>query len=185
MFNKFKRLGTVACKVQITIDLNELTVLDRIDGITRLCIELERGKKSISSSSKIWSNDTSPSIITFGEQLVLMVTLYRDSSGNFVEKKGKINLRGNRDGDSSSFLLGFVDLKLNRLASNFETQHIVLNFKESKGKNIGTLKVSSTSKFLNNEDRDDASSMMSFISDSVMSGELLLSFIAVIAFIIN
>jgi hypothetical protein len=164
MFNKFRRrIGTVACKVQIIIDLKELTILDRID--ETLCVELERGKKSLSSSFKLCNYNGSASIFTFDEQLTLNLTLYRDSTGNFIEKKGKINIRSHRD------FIGFADLKFNSLASNFETQQIVIQFKDSKGNNIGFMRASSTSKFLNNDDKDDASSMMSFISDSVMSGD--------------
>jgi hypothetical protein len=167
MFNKLlpsnlKRIGTTACKVQISVGLQELTILDGFDGT--ICVELERGKKSLSSSIKLCSFNGFTSTVVFDEQLLLNLTLYRDSSGNFIEMKGKFNIRSHKN------VLASSDLKFNSLANNFETQQIVLQFKDSKGKNIGFLKCSSTSKFLNDDDTDDASSIPSSISDSVMSG---------------
>jgi hypothetical protein len=68
----------------------------------------------------------------------------------------KQNIRSHRD------LIGFVDLKFNSLASDFETQQngYMQSVHMCQQNNIGFLKASSTSKFLTPMIRDDASSMM-------------------------
>lgn len=146
MYNKFKRLGTVPCKVQITVDLKELTVPDPIDGITLLCVELSSRSKTTLSSSKLWSDKGSPSIIQFNEQIKLTITMYKDTNGNFREKKGRFNLYGNKQAEISSTLLGFLDLNLHLLGVDDAINHSKLEFRDIKGRKIGILSVVSTSK---------------------------------------
>lgn len=157
MFNKFKRLGTVLLKVQITVGLKELTLLDPIDGITLLCVELKRGKSTILSSSKLWPDEDSTSIIDFDEELEVIVTAYKDSNGKYCEKKGRLSLFGNRQTDLSATLLGFVDLNLLLLECDDTIQNFKLEFTDIKGKKIGLLDVSLALKAVNDGNEVDSS----------------------------
>ena len=119
MFSKIKRLGTTACQVQISLDLKELTILEKRKDISSIFVEFERKTKAISSLSLPWSDTNSPSVIAFDESLLLLTTLYRDSSGRFLEKNGNLLLKGYSTATSSTVKLGFVVLKLNSLAADY------------------------------------------------------------------
>ena len=90
MFSKLRRLGTKSCKVQISIELKELNITNECEDITLVCIELRKGHKSITSSSKVWNHAGALSV-KFDEQLVLMMTLYKNPSGTYIEKNGKLH----------------------------------------------------------------------------------------------
>ena len=126
MFSKIKRLGSTPCQVQITIDIGELIILEKRNDISLLCIQFERNSISICSSSQLWSDCTSPSRIKFHESLVLSTTLYRDTSGRFLEKSGNLVLTGYSTITSSSVKLAFATLKLNLLAADYVPQRFTL-----------------------------------------------------------
>lgn len=154
MFSKLKRIGAKSCKVQLTIDLKELDVFDERDDITLVCVELKRGSKSISSASRLCS-ERELSVIKFDDQLLLFMTLYKDSTGKYIEKGGILNLNGHSNVTNSTVLLGSVKLKLNQLASDFEAQKLHFTFVDSSGYQVGTLSATATSKFVGDGTVDD------------------------------
>lgn len=166
MFSTFKRLGSTACKVQFKIDLHELIIFESREDITLLCVEFERKTKSICSSTKLWTDQISPSQFTLEEGLNLTVTLYKNATGSFLPKIGKIILRGHSKVTHDAVTLGFVNLKLHSLATNFATQRLCMQLKDIRGKEIASLSSSVTAKYLGDiTGDDDMSSMMSGDSD--------------------
>ena len=167
MFSKIKRLGTTACQVQISLDLKELTILEKRKDISSIFVEFERKTKAISSLSLPWSDTNSPSVIAFDESLLLLTTLYRDSSGRFLEKNGNLLLKGYSTATSSTVKLGFVVLKLNSLAADYAPQRFTFQFLDGRGKPVGSIKTSVTAKYLRDlAAGDDESSMVSGASRS-------------------
>lgn len=165
MFSKLKRIGTKSCKVQLNIDLKELDIFNEREDITLVCIELKRGSKSISSSSKLWSQRESLTI-KFDDQIALLMTLYKDSIGKYIEKRGNLVLNGHSKVTNSSIVLGSVDLKLNLLASDFEAQKLNFVFTDSNGTSVASLTAIATSKFVGDGTADDdESSNMSGVSN--------------------
>ena len=154
MFSKFKRIGTQASKVQLIVDLREITIVDDRDDINLICIEIRRGNKSISSSSKLWSDDIQPPLIV-DEQLVLNMTLYKDSKGMFIEKTGKLYLNGHSVITNSSLRLGSVDLKLHLMVSDFSARQYNLALLNSNGVEMGRLVLHATARFLSDGYADD------------------------------
>lgn len=166
MFTTFKRLGSTACKVQFKIDLQELIIFESREDITLLCVELERKTKSICSSTKLWTDKISPSQFTLEEDLSITVTLYKNSTGSFLPKVGKITLKGHSKVTHAAVTLGFLHLKLHLLAANYSTQRLCMQLKDIKGKDIATISSSITAKYLGDITADDdMSSMMSGDSD--------------------
>jgi hypothetical protein len=164
MFSKLKRIGTKSCKVQLNIDLKELDIFNERDDITLVCIELKRGSKSISSSSRLWS-DRESLTIKFDDQLALLMTLYKDSNGKYIEKRGNLVLNGHSKVTNSTTVLGSVHLKLNLLASDFEAQKLNFLFIDSSGSEVASLTAIATSKFVGDGAADDdESSNMSGVS---------------------
>ena len=162
MFSKIKRLGSTPCQVQITIDIGELIILEKRNDISLLCIQFERNSISICSSSQLWSDCTSPSRIKFHESLVLSTTLYRDTSGRFLEKSGNLVLTGYSTITSSSVKLAFATLKLNLLAADYVPQRFTLQLVDGKGKKVGSIKSSITAKYIRDAAAgDDESSITS------------------------
>jgi hypothetical protein len=161
MFSKLKRLRSKSCKVQLVLELQELKIFVERPDLTLICIELRRGSKSISSSSKICRDDGSRSV-KFDEQLLLLMTLYKDTNGIYMEKVGKIILNGHSNITNSSVSVGSSELKLNVIASNFEHQKLDLILLDETGQIVASMSAVSSSKFLGSGDLDDdASSIMS------------------------
>jgi hypothetical protein len=167
MLAKFRRLSFIStpCKVQFTIELSDLTILEARDEITLLCIELERKTKSVSSASKLWSDKNTPSQFIFNEVLTIVVTLYRDASGGYIEKKAKVILRGHSKVLKAAIPMASVNLKLHVLAANFNPQTLSLQLKDVRGKVIGVLNSTITAKFLGDVAADDDMSVISGDSD--------------------
>lgn len=166
MIAKFKRLGSTACRIQITIDLQELDIAKQLDDINLVCIEFERKTKSICSQSKILSGNKAPRSIVFDEALTLLITLYKDSSGIFLEKNGNLVLKGYSEKTASSIKLGSVALKLSVLAADYSAQKLLLKLVDDKGRPVGTLNLTVTAKFLRDiAAGDDESSVGSFTSE--------------------
>ena len=154
MFSKLKRIGTQAYKVQLIVDLKEITIVDDRDDISLICVELRRGSKSVTSSSKLWSDDDKP-LITFDEQLAINMTLYKDSRGMFIEKTGNIYLNGHSVITNSSLRLGSSDLKLHLMASDFSVRQYDLTLLNSNGIEMGKLIVHAKARFLGDGYGDD------------------------------
>lgn len=168
MLAKFRRLSFVAtpCKVEFTIDLKELTITDIRDEITLLCVELEKKTKSVSSSSKLWTDKTSPSRFLFNETLTIVVTLYRDASGGYREKKAKVILRGHSKILKAAIPLASYSLKLHALAADFDSRALLIELKDVRGNTFATLDTTVTSKFLRDVSPDDDMSVISGDSDN-------------------
>ena len=147
MFSRLKRIGTQAYKVHLIVDLKEITIVDDRDDISLICVELRRGSKSVTSSSKLWSDDDRPSI-TFDEQLAINMTLYKDSRGMFIEKTGNIHLNGHSIIANSSLRLGSADLQLHLMANDFSDRQYDLILLNSNGIEMGKLIVHAKARFL-------------------------------------
>ena len=171
MFSKIKRIGTTACKVQITVELKRLTILESKDCRSGLFIELERGSKSIKSTTRDSSADNTDAklILQFDEALTVVMTLYKDSTGKYVEKKGKLLLKGYSKVTSKEVKLGSVKLSLNTLADDYEKKSMTLQFEDLKGRPMGLIDVSTTAKYLGDGCGDDDSSVVSGASRSTFS----------------
>ena len=166
MLSKIKRLSSTSCRIQISIDLQELHIVKKIEDVNLICIEFERKTKSISSQSKIWSGEKYPNMVRFDESLTLLVTLYRDSSGIFLEKGGMLVLKGYSEKKSSSVQLGSASIKLSALAADYAPQKLNLTLNDEKGNRIGVLNVSAHAKYLRDVDAgDDESSVTSYKSE--------------------
>lgn len=165
----FKRIGAKSCKVQLNIDLKELKFFNERDDITLVCIELKRGSKSISSSSKVCSERESL-IVKFDDQLALFMTLYKDSNGKYIEKRGNLVLNGHSKITNSTIVLGSVDLKLNLLASDFVAQKLDSVFVDSTGATVASLSAIATSRFIGDgiADDDESSNMSEVSSKSYL-----------------
>lgn len=163
MLAKFRRLSfsSTPCTVQFTIELQDLTINEIRDEITLICVELERKSKTVSSSSKMWTEKTAPSQFIFNESLILIVTLYRDAGGGFIEKKAKIILRGHSKIIKAAIPLASLNLKLHSLAANFNSQVLKLQLKDAKGTVFAVLNSTVTTKFLKDVTLDDDMSIMS------------------------
>lgn len=68
MFSKLKRIGTKSCRVDISLDLKVLTLIEVKDDIAELYIDFERGSKCISSGHK-----DNKKVVTFNENVHLEV----------------------------------------------------------------------------------------------------------------
>ena len=172
MFGKLKRLGTASCKVQITIELKWLTILDSKDYRPGLYIDFERGSKTVSSTSRELPVDPVDSklVVYFDECLTLVMTLYKDTSGKFIEKKGKLVLKGVSTMSTTVVKLGSVNLSLHTLADHFEKKNMILQFGDSKGRTMGTINLATTAKYLGDtEANDEDSSVMSGVSRGTFS----------------
>ena len=171
MFSKIKRIGTTACKVQITVELKRLTILESKDCRSGLFIEMERGSKSIKSTSRDSPPDNTDAklVLQFDESLTVVMTLYKDSSGKYVEKKGKLLLKGYSKVTSKEVKLGSVKLSLNTLADDYEKKSMTLQFEDLKGRPMGLIDVSTTAKYLGDGCGDDDSSVVSGASRSTFS----------------
>lgn len=154
MFSKLKRLRSKSCKVQLILELQELKIFDDRTDLTLICIELRKGSKSISSSSKICRDDGSKSV-KFDEQLLLLMTLYKDSSGLYMQKIGKLVLNGHSNITNSTVSIGSTELKLNVIASNFEHQDLDLILLDGTGQVVASISAVCSSKFLGNGDLDN------------------------------
>ena len=166
MLSKLKRLSSTSCRIQISIDLQELLIIKKIEDVNLICIEFERKTKSISSQSKIWSGEKYPNMVQFDESLTLLVTLYRDSSGLFLEKSGLLVLKGYSEKKSSSVQLGHASIKLSALAADYAPQKLNLQLQDDKGNRIGTLNLNAHAKYLRDVDAgDDESSVTSYKSE--------------------
>ena len=157
MFGKLKRLGTASCKVQITIELKWLTILDSKDYRPGLYIDFERGSKTVSSTSRELPVDPVDSklVVYFDECLTLVMTLYKDTSGKFIEKKGKLVLKGVSTMSTTVVKLGSVNLSLHTLADHFEKKNMILQFGDSKGRTMGTINLATTAKYLGDTEAND------------------------------
>jgi hypothetical protein len=143
--------------------------LEDKDYISFLLIDFERGTKSISSPSRPWPelDDTSKLVAPFDTSLTLIMTLYKDSTGNYLEKKGKLVLRGHSKVTQTVVKLGLVNLSLNTLAADYAKQNMVLQTNDFKGKKMGSIDISTTAKYLGEGDAgDDDSSVVSGASKS-------------------
>ena len=172
MFSKLKRIGTTAFKVQITVELKRLTILESKDCRSGLLIELERGSKSVKSTPRdapIGSTDTKL-VVQYDEPLTLVMTLYKDSSGKYIEKKGKLILKGFSKVAGKEVKLGSVKLSLHTLADDYEKKNMTLQFEDNKGRPMGVIDVSTVSKYLGDATAgDDDSSVVSGASRSTFS----------------
>ena len=177
MFSRLKRIGNKAFKVQLIIDLREITIIEDRDDINLVCVELRRGNKTISSSSKLWSNSDQPPI-KLDEQLTLTMTLYKDYSGKFSEKNGKMHLNGHSSVTNSSVCLGSADLKFHHMASDFAAQRFQLVLLNSSGKEMGEVTVNVKAKFLGDGFGDEeghslGSILSNFSAKSVVHSDIL------------
>ena len=126
MFGRLKRLGTTPTKNEMTFELRELKWENdrgQSTDISLICVELRRGHHIITSSSKILPQDQT--VITFDESLSLNLTLYKQSSGKFMEKVGRLLVIGHSTSKKAAVVLGSVDVPLHRLASDFQRQAMV------------------------------------------------------------
>lgn len=163
MFSKLRRIGTKPCKVQISIELKELNITNASEDITLVCIELRKGNKFSASSSKIWSH-AGALCVKFDEQLVLLMTLYKNPSGTYIEKNGKLHLNGHSKTANSAVFLGSADVRLSLLASDADSQMLTFHFINKDGNKIGYLSAIVTSKligdgYVNDDDVSCSSSM--------------------------
>jgi hypothetical protein len=172
MFSKLKRIGTTAFKVQITIELKRLTILEAKDCRSGLFIEFERGSKAVRSTSRDSQSDSVETklILQYDETLTLVMTLYKDSAGKYIEKKGKLVLKGLSKVTGKEVKLGSVKLSLHTLADDYEKKNMQLQFEDVKGRPMGLIDVSTTSKYLGDATAgDDDSSVVSGTSRSTFS----------------
>ena len=164
MFSKLRRVGTTSCKVQISIELKWLTILESKDYRSGLYIDFERGSKTVSSTSRDIPAEPVDSklVVHFEETLTLVMTLYKESGGKYLEKKGKLVLKGLSKVTNTVVKLGSVNLSLHTLADDYEKKNMILQLGDSKGRTMGTINLASTSKYLGDAaDGDDDSSVMS------------------------
>ena len=164
MFSKLRRVGTTSCKVQISIELKWLTILESKDYRSGLYIDFERGSKTVSSTPRDIPAEPVDSklVVHFEETLTLVMTLYKDSGGKYLEKKGKLVLKGLSKVTNTVVKLGSVNLSLHTLADDYEKKNMILQLGDSKGRTMGTINLASTSKYLGDAaDGDDDSSVMS------------------------
>ena len=134
MFAKIKRLGTTPTKNEMTFELRELKWENDRGQSTDfglICVELRRGHHTITSSSKIMPQDKT--VITFDESLSLNLTLYKQSSGKFMEKVGRLLVIGHSTSKKTAVVLGSVDVPLHRLASDFQRQQMVFPIRSIVG----------------------------------------------------
>ena len=67
-----------------------------------------------------------PVIIDFNESLSLVTTLHKDSTGNYIDKFGKLIVRrpvAPANGGTGYVGLGMASLPLHRLVADFQSQH--------------------------------------------------------------
>lgn len=160
MFSKLKRIGLKSTKVQITLEIKDFTTIDVRDDISLLFIEFERGSKSVSTPSRVWEDD----LTEFNESLTLIMTLYKDSSAKYVEKKGRLVVKGHSKITFTAKNLGMVQLELHKIAANFSKEEIKFQVKDSKGKIIGYLNITASAKYLGDGGGDDDSYVSSALS---------------------
>jgi hypothetical protein len=161
MFAKLNRLGTKKCKVQITIHLKDLKIFENRDDISFLSIEFEKGtNKSISSTKKAWPADSSLKVV-YNDPLTMVITIFQDKNGKYLEKNGKLVLKGRSKAFDGNVKMGTQVLSLHILANDYEKQDITFQFSDSKGKNIGSIITEIQAKYLGEGGDDDASSVMS------------------------
>lgn len=160
MFSKLNRIGAKRCKVQITIHLKALKILENRDDISFLFIEFEKGtNKSVCGARKAWPEDSLN--VLYNDPLTMVITLYQDKHGKYLEKKGKIVLKGHSKVLNADVKLGTSALSLHDLSSDYEKQNISFQFLNSKGKNVGSISTEILAKYLGEGGDDDASSVMS------------------------
>ena len=172
MFSKLRRVGTTSCKVQISIDLKWLTILESKDYRCGLHIDFERGSKTVSSTARDIPAEPAESklVVHFDETLTLVMTLYKDSSGKYLDKKGKLVLKGLSKVTNTVVKLGSVNLSLHTLADDYEKKNMIFQLGDSKGTTMGTINVATTSKYLGDAaDGDDDSSVVSGASRGTFS----------------
>ena len=172
MFSKLKRIGTTAFKVQITIELKRLTILEIKDCRSGLFIEFERGNKAVRSTTRDSQSDSPDTklVLQYDETLTLVMTLYKDSAGKYIEKKGKLVLKGLSKVTAKEVKLGSVKLCLHTLADDYEKKNMTLQFEDAKGRPMGLIEISTTSKYLGDATAgDDDSSVVSGASRSTFS----------------
>eukprot|EP00596_Hydrurales_sp_CCMP1899_P010514 CAMPEP_0119050354 /NCGR_PEP_ID=MMETSP1177-20130426/69470_1 /TAXON_ID=2985 /ORGANISM="Ochromonas sp, Strain CCMP1899" /LENGTH=321 /DNA_ID=CAMNT_0007028661 /DNA_START=254 /DNA_END=1219 /DNA_ORIENTATION=+ len=107
----------------------------------------------------------------------MVITIFQDKNGKYLEKNGKLILKGIRSKASDGNVkMGTQVLSLHILANDYEKQDITFQFSDSKGKNIGSIDTEVQAKYLGEGGDDDASSVMSGASfQSVSHSDVLQS----------
>jgi hypothetical protein len=162
MLSRLKRIGLAASKVQITLEIKSFSTIDNRDDISLLFVEFERGSKSVSTTSRVWQD--MESITNFDESLTLIITLYKDSSGKYVEKKGHLVVKGHSNITFTAMKLGAVQLELHIMAAIFSKENMIFQLKDNKGKLIGLMNVTASAKYLGEGGDDDDTSVSSSLS---------------------
>ena len=124
MIARLKELGpnSIAYQVQLTLTFRRLKLMQKIEGISLLCIEFQRNSKSMCTSNKLV---TDKSMIVWGESLTVTLTLYKDAAGRYLEEEGKIILLGYaKASHQEAKTLGSVQLRLNLLAPDLTTEKV-------------------------------------------------------------
>ena len=169
--NKLRRIGTKPIKVQMSIDLksfNNDPDTYRAD-IAYVFVEFIRGSNSVVSSRKEWP-DSVDKVVLFDEVLTLVMTLYQNKDMIYMEKKGKLVLKGVSKVTSSTEILGTAELKLHTLAQEYTTQRVQFELLDRSKKPIGKLNTSTTAKYLGEGKDDDDSSVASSVQSEYMPG---------------
>lgn len=164
--SKLKRIGSKALKVEMRLELRTFTTNDTFrNDIAHVYFEFVRGSNSVVSSRKEWP-ETIEKIVEFNEVLKLTMTLYQNKEQTFLEKKGKLVMKGVSRVTHSTEVLGSVELKLHVLAADFGTQRVQFEIVDPKKHPIGKISVSTTATFLGEGKDDDDSS----VASSIQSG---------------
>lgn len=117
-------------KVLFKIDIQKVIVSNdsnEKESSMGISVCFERGLKlSISSEHKTKQIKGQPVIIDFNESLSLVTTLHKDSTGNYIDKFGKLIVRRPitpANGGTGYMGLGMASLPLHRLVADFQSQH--------------------------------------------------------------
>jgi hypothetical protein len=148
MIARLKELGpnSIAYQVQLTLTFRRLKLMQKIEGISLLCIEFQRNSKSMCTSNKLV---TDKSMIVWGESLTVTLTLYKDATGRYLEEEGKIILLGYaKASHQEAKTLGSVQLRLNLLAPDLTTEKVALRLSDDKGMDMCIIKTAVTAKLL-------------------------------------
>ena len=148
MIARLKELGpnSIAYQVQLTLTFRRLKLMQKIEGVSLLCIEFQRNSKSMCTSNKLV---TDKSMMVWGESLTVTLTLYKDASGRYLEEEGKIILLGYaKASHQEAKTLGSVQLRLNLLAPDLTTEKVALRLADDRGTDMCIIKTAVTAKLL-------------------------------------
>lgn len=163
---KTRRVGLETSKVLFQIHVRRLTIPDSVvtESNALLSVCFERGGKMASSSDKMADvRVNSKYVLEINETLSVVATLYKESTGLYQTKKGKLIVRQRKVSKFGSDVfkgLGMVHLNLHDLCGNLSARNY--NYELEKCQPGATLEVSIVAKFLGESNTGDET--MSIIS---------------------